>query len=73
MEDYPAPWTVTVFYRTKSGVPLDVEYDIHELEELAQIMDLGPDWNTVLRICIDYNYSDASLAAVEDVMLKRMQ
>ena len=73
MNDYPAPWTVTIFYRTKSGVPLDVEYDIFELEELAQIVDLGPDLDTILRICVDYNHSTRLQATVEDIMLRRMQ
>jgi hypothetical protein len=75
MDDYsfPAPWTITVFYRTKSGVPLDVEYEVYELEEIAQIIDLGPDINTILRIVIDYNFPNHSGATVEDVMLKRMQ
>lgn len=70
-ENEPTPWTVTIFYRTKSGVPLDVEHDIYELEEIAQIVDLGPDVNTILRIVVDYNYSDTP-KCVEDVMLKGM-
>jgi len=68
--DLPAPWTVTIFYRTKSGVPLDVDYDVYELEEIAQIVDLGPDWRTILRIVVDYNYKETY--SLEDIMLGRM-
>lgn len=73
MNEIPAPWTVTIFYRTKSGVPLDVEHEIYELEEIAQIVDLGPDWQTILRICVDYNYQAKTDATIEDIMLRRMQ
>jgi hypothetical protein len=75
MDEYviPAPWTVTIFYRTKSGVPLDVEYEVYELEEIAQIVDLGPDPSTILRVVVDYNFPERPSATLEEIMFKRMQ
>lgn len=42
-------WFVTVTYRTEAG-PLEVEHDVDELYELHDLVERGPDWNTVEKI-----------------------
>jgi len=43
-------WHATIYYRTEVGIPLNVEHDIEELEELQDIVERGPDWNTIIKI-----------------------
>lgn len=45
-------WHATIYYRSKTGTPLNVEYDIEELEELQDLIERGPDWNTILHIYV---------------------
>ncbi len=47
-----ARWKAVIWYQTDSGKPLDVEYGIEELEELQDIVERGPDWNTILYITV---------------------
>jgi hypothetical protein len=42
-------WKATIHYRTNAG-PVDVEHDIEEIEELQDLVELGPDWNAIDRI-----------------------
>jgi len=42
-------WIATVFYRTELGL-IDVDHDIVELDELADLIECGPDWNTIDRV-----------------------
>jgi hypothetical protein len=42
---------VTITYRTDNG-PLDVEHDIEEIEDLHDIVERGPHWDTVIEIRI---------------------
>lgn len=44
-------WRATVHYRTEGG-RVDVLHEIIELEELQQLVERGPDWNTIERIDI---------------------
>jgi hypothetical protein len=49
-DEPPLPrWHVTVQYRMAAG-PLDVEHDIEELVELHDLIEQGPNWDTILRI-----------------------
>jgi len=45
-------WSVEIIYRTESGENV-VDYYIEELEELQDIVERGPDWNTIVAINID--------------------
>jgi hypothetical protein len=45
----PIRWVATVTYRTQAG-PLAVEHDIEELRELQNLIERGPDWNTIASI-----------------------
>jgi hypothetical protein len=47
-----ARWKAVIWYQTDSGEPLDVEHGIEELEELQDIVERGPDWNTILYITV---------------------
>lgn len=47
-----ARWKAVIWYQTDSGEPLDVEHGIEELEELHDIVERGPDWNTILYITV---------------------
>ena len=44
-------WLAVVTYRTDSG-QIDVEHHIEEIEELAYLIERGPDWNAVVDIKI---------------------
>jgi len=49
-----ARWWVEITYRTDKG-PCIVEYDMEELEELHNIVERGPNWNSILDIRVKYN------------------
>lgn len=42
-------WIATVYYRTDQGL-VDVAHDIVELDELAELVERGPDWDAIDRI-----------------------
>jgi hypothetical protein len=42
-------WNATVYYRSDMGL-VDVIHDIEELEDLHQLVESGPDWNTIDKI-----------------------
>jgi len=42
-------WSATVYYRSDMGL-IDVDHEIEELEDLHQLVESGPDWNTVQKI-----------------------
>jgi hypothetical protein len=42
-------WLATIHYRSELGV-LDVGHAIEELEELHDLVEAGPDWNTIEKI-----------------------
>ena len=49
-----ARWWVEITYRTDKG-PCTVEYDMVEIEELHDIVERGPDWNSILDIRVKLN------------------
>lgn len=42
-------WRATIFYRSEAGT-VDVLHEIVELEELQDLVEKGPNWNTIERI-----------------------
>jgi len=44
-------WLATIYYRSDAG-GVDVDHDIEELEELHDIVERGPDWNTIDKIVV---------------------
>ena len=41
-------WIVTLTYRTDDG-PLDIEHHVEELDEIADLVERGPDWNCLIK------------------------
>ena len=39
-------WIATVNYRTTSGI-IDVQHDLEEIEELQELVEAGPHWDTI--------------------------
>ncbi|MDH7973728.1 hypothetical protein QH494_16165 [Sphingomonas sp. AR_OL41] len=44
-------WIATVHYRTAGGL-VDVQHDLEEIEELQNLVEQGPHWDTIERIDI---------------------
>jgi len=44
-------WRATAVYRTDTG-PVDVTHDIEELEDLHELIEAGPHWDTIEQIVI---------------------
>ena len=44
-------WTATITYRTDNG-PLAIEHSFEEIEDLHDLVERGPDWNTIERIVV---------------------
>jgi hypothetical protein len=42
-------WLATITYKSESGL-VPVEWDIIELDEIAELVEAGPDWNTIEKI-----------------------
>lgn len=47
-----ARWKATIYYRSDATGMVDVEHGIEELEELQDIVERGPDWNSIDRIVV---------------------
>ena len=47
----PMRWRATVYYRSEVGL-VDVQYDLSEIEDLHELVELGPHWDTVHEIRI---------------------
>tara|TARA_R110002020_G_scaffold150003_4_gene326523 strand:+ start:137 stop:310 length:174 start_codon:yes stop_codon:yes gene_type:complete len=48
-------WQMSVTYRGADAGPIVVEYDIEELFEIHDLIERGPDWNTVMNVDIKLN------------------
>jgi hypothetical protein len=53
-------WLLTIIYRAESG-PCVVDYDIEELDEIADIVERGPDWNAIMSIDCELQSPDESV------------
>jgi hypothetical protein len=42
-------WLARIYYQTESGADL-VKHEIDELDELASIIEHGPDWDAIISI-----------------------
>jgi hypothetical protein len=55
MQGKAARWHVVLQYRsTKAGI-VDVHHDVEELEELASLVERGPDWNSLIDCVVTLN------------------
>ena len=70
MSDIFPRWIVVVYHRTNDGM-VDVEHTIEELEELAVLVERGPNWFTIDRIEIkliaDESYPGLTVEQSEDL------
>lgn len=44
-------WAVAIVYQGDAG-PIDVHHAVEELEEIADLVERGPDWNALVEIRI---------------------
>lgn len=44
-------WAATINYRTDAGL-VDVQYDLREIEDLHDVVERGPHWDTIESIVI---------------------
>jgi hypothetical protein len=47
-------WLAVVTYRAEVG-PVEVDHHLEELEELQDLIERGPDWNTIISIVVTLN------------------
>ena len=47
-------WKVVLEHRTDFG-PIETDFYIEELDEIAGLIERGPDWNTLIRIVVTLN------------------
>lgn len=64
-EDTLSRWHAVINYRTDSGV-VDVHHDLEELEELQNLVERGPDWNTIVDIVITLQRRSNDVMTVEE-------
>lgn len=50
-------WKAIIEYETSDG-PTSAEHFFEEISELHQIVEHGPDWNTILRCTVTLNRMD---------------
>ena len=60
-------WKATLIYRTDNG-PVDVEHTFEELEELHDIVERGPDWNSLIKITVELERVSTPGLTVEKAM-----
>ena len=53
-------WLLTIIYRCETGTCV-VDYDIEELDEIADIVERGPDWNAIMGIDVELQEPDESV------------
>lgn len=58
-------WHATITYRSDDG-PLDVDYAFEELEDLHDIVERGPDWNTIERVEVTLARKSSPALTLED-------
>lgn len=47
-------WIATATYRSANG-PVDVDWHMEELDEVADFVERGPDWNALEKVVIVLN------------------
>lgn len=60
-----ARWKVVVEYRSRAGI-VDVEHGIEELDELHDLIERGPDWNTLIKITVTFARPVSELLTIEE-------
>ncbi|PVE57189.1 hypothetical protein [Rhizobium rhizogenes] len=60
-----ARWKAVAEYRSQAGI-VDVEHAIEELEELHDLIERGPDWNTLVKITVTFARPVCELLTIEE-------
>lgn len=47
-----ARWKATIYYRSDDLGIVDVEHGFEEIQDLHDLVERGPDWNTIERIVV---------------------
>lgn len=58
-------WKAVIEYRTENGM-VDVDHAIEEIEELQDLVERGPDWNTIVQITVTLDRNLRSDLTVEE-------
>ncbi|MFT8953637.1 MAG: hypothetical protein ABF979_15355 [Gluconobacter sp.] len=58
-------WIARVFYRSENGL-VDVQHDMEELEELQDLVERGPNWDTIEKIEIRRAVPSQDLITIEE-------
>ena len=64
MRGKSARWHVVLRYRTYAGI-VGVHHDIEELDELASLVERGPDWNCLVDCVVTLNRTSTLDLTVE--------
>ena len=59
-------WIATVHYRSESGL-IDLTHDLEELEELQDLIEAGPHFDTISKIEITYGLGAEDGLTLEQV------
>ncbi|WP_157973398.1 hypothetical protein [Blastomonas sp. UPD001] len=52
MDNQKLRWSATIHYRTDAVGLVDVTHELHELEDIHDVVERGPHWDTIDRIVI---------------------
>lgn len=58
-------WHAMVVHRSLAG-PVDTHFDINEIQEVHDLIERGPNWNTIVRIEIALNWPLVGELTVEE-------
>lgn len=61
----PIRWIATVYYRTRAGL-VDIVHDLHEIEDLHDLVEAGPHWDAIHKIDIRRASNTEQLLTVEE-------
>lgn len=61
-------WKAIIYYRSETTGLVDVEYGIEELEELQDIVERGPDWNSIDKIVIVLDRKSSQDMTIEEAV-----
>lgn len=61
----PTRWKAVAEYRSRAGI-VDVEHAIEELDELHDLIERGPDWNTLIKITVTFARPVSDLLTIEE-------
>ena len=55
MKNVDKRWIATMTYNSLNNGPIDVEHHVEEISEIEDLVENGPDWNSLIDIKIILN------------------